>query len=161
MKFQLILLLFQGFAIRGDHQLQGFDRSVFYTVMASGKANEIDVQLSSLHWSSVPEKEAYEGALLMKKAGLAARPKDKLKLFRSGYTKLESSLAKDSTNGEYHFLRLTIQEHAPRIVNYRKDLEQDSQDIYRSFKSLSPVVQKAIRDYSKKSKILHLKDLNE
>jgi len=128
--------------------------------MASGKTDEINAQLSVLDESTVPGKEAYEGALLMKKAGLAARPKDKLKLFKSGYVKLENSIAKDSANIEYHFLRLAIQEHAPKIVNYNKDLKKDSQDIYLYFSHSAPVVQKAILEYSKNSKILHSKDLN-
>ncbi|HZE83994.1 MAG TPA: hypothetical protein VE035_06765 [Puia sp.] len=129
--------------------------------MASGKAGEINAQLSVLGESAIPEKEAYEGALLMKKAGLAARAKDKLKLFKSGYVKLETSIARDSSNIEYRFLRLAIQEHAPKIVNYNKDLKKDSQDIYLYYSRSAPVVQKAILEYSKNSKILHSKDLNE
>jgi hypothetical protein len=139
--------------------LQNFDRSAFYTVMASANTDGINKELTLLDASSIREKDAYEGALLMKKAGLAAIPAEKLKFFKSGRIKLESSLIKDSTNGEYHFLRLTIQEHAPRIVKYAADLEKDRQFVYLTFKNLSPVVQYAIIDYSKHSRILRLEDL--
>ena len=140
---------------------QNFDKSGYYYVMASGDLAAIDSELVVLSRASIKEKEAYEGALQMKKAALLRRPKEKLAVFRSGAVKLETALATDSNNGEYHFLRLIIQEHAPAVVHYHKDEESDSAFIYRAFKTLPPVVQKAIRDYCPHSKLLHAKDLNE
>ena len=140
--------------------LQSFDKSGYYHVMAVGNLAEIDSELVILAHAMPREKAAYEGALQMRKAGLLHRPKDKLSTFRSGATQLETALAKDSSNGEYHFLRLIIQEHAPAVVHYNKNQEEDSQYIYRTFKTLSPVVQKAILDYSEHSKLLRAKELN-
>jgi hypothetical protein len=139
---------------------QGFDKAGYYTVMASGNITAVDSLLSLLQQETLKDKEAYEGALLMRKAGLLRRPKEKLSVFRSGARKLETALAKDSSNGEYHFLRLIIQENAPGVVHYNKDVEKDSQFVYRSFKLLSPVVQKAVLDYSKHSKTLRVKEGN-
>jgi hypothetical protein len=139
---------------------QPFDKAGYYAVMASAGVDAINAELSVLESASIKDKDAYEGALLMKKAGLLTRPKEKLATFKSGYRKLESAIAKDSSNIEYHFLRLVIQEHAPKVVHYNKDRESDSQAIIRSFKSLSPVVQQAILDYCKHSNILHAKELN-
>ena len=139
---------------------QGFDKAAFYAVMASGKLKEINSELAIVAAAATPEKEAYEGALLMRKAGLLAKPAEKLKSFKAGCIKLESALLKDSTNVEYHFLRLTIQEHAPRTVKYYKDLKKDRQHILYSFKKLSPEVQKAVIDYSKNSKILRPGDFD-
>ena len=139
---------------------QVFDKSGYYRVMATGDLAAIDSELTVLTRALPKEKEAYEGALQMKRAGLLHKPKEKLTVFRSGAMKLEAALAKDSSNGEYHFLRLIIQEHAPAVVHYHKDEEKDSQFIYRIFKTLSPVVQKAILDYSQHSNRLHAKELN-
>ena len=119
---------------------------------------EINDELELLNSTSVSEKEAYEGALLMKKAGLAKIPVEKLKIFKKGRIKLETALLSDDDNGEYHFLRLVIQEHAPKIAKYSANLESDKQAIKKSFKSLSPVVQGVIIDYCKNSKILHAQD---
>ena len=141
-------------AVQGRQIVQTFDKSSFYNVMASGSLEDINAELTIVAAASIPEKKAYEGALLMKKAGLLKKAADKLKFFKAGYFQLESALKKDSTNGEYHFLRLTIQEHAPRTVKYFKDLEKDSLYIQNTFKDLSPVIQKVIIDYSKNSKIL-------
>lgn len=163
MKFRFFFALFfliPVLTMHGEGLFQGFDKAAFYSVMASGNMQEIDAEISIVQGAILKEKEGYEGALMMRKAGLLTRPKEKLAVFKSGYLKLESALAKDSSNGEYHFLRLTIQEHAPRVVKYYKDQENDRQHVYRSFKSLSPIVQQAILDYSKHSKILRVKELN-
>ena len=162
MEFRMILALFYLFSYRvgqGKQVLQDFDRPAFYTVLGTGNVEKIDAELAMLSVASIHEKEAYEGVLLMKKAGLVAKPAEKLHFFKSGRIKLESSLMRDSTNGEYHFLRLIIQEHAPRIVKYSADLEKDRHYIRYTFKSLSPAVKQAIINYSKKSKILRPEDL--
>ena len=135
---------------------QDFDKSIFYKVIASGNIAAIDTQLDIVTQSSLTEKEAFEGVLLMKKAGMVTRPKDKLSLFKTGRLKLESSILKENANTEYRFLRLLIQEHAPRIVKYRNKLEEDSQNIRTNFKNLSPVLQSVITDYSKKSTTLQI-----
>ena len=139
---------------------QTFDKAGLYAAMASGSLEEINKELTIVAATDLKEKDAYEGALLMRKAGLLSRPKEKLSTFKSGYIKMESSMAKDSGNIEYHFLRLMIQEHAPKVVHYDKDQQKDSQDIIRSFPVLSPVLQKAILNYCPHSKLLHEKLLN-
>lgn len=151
--FSLLCITSWGF-VESDPFLRNFDKSAFYTAMASSVIDEVDAQIAVVRGSSIIEKEAYEGALLMKKSGLVTKAKDKLSLFRSGRSKLETSVLKDNGNAEFRFLRLIIQEHAPKIVNYRGDLEKDSQLIRSNFKVLPQVVQQAIIDYSKKSSIL-------
>ena len=163
MKLKVIFAFFYLFFYtvgQGKQVLQDFDRPEFYSVLASGNLDKIHAELTLLGTSSIHEKEAYEGVLLMKKAGLVTKPAEKLKFFKTGRIKLETSLATDSANGEYHFLRLIIQEHAPRIVKYSADLEKDRQIIRHTFNHLSPAARQAITDYSRKSKIIHLQDLN-
>ena len=155
------LSLLTGVTEWSEPLFQTLDKANFYSVMASGRLREINEELALIASSSIKEKEAYEGALLMRKAALPIPPHEKLASFKTGYHKLESALANDSSNGEYHFLRLIIQEHVPKFVHYDKDRAEDSQDVYRSFRNLPPAVQKAILDYSIHSKLLHAKELNE
>ncbi|MDR3716929.1 MAG: hypothetical protein P4L51_29315 [Puia sp.] len=157
MIFALVPILSALF-VEGRGLRQVFDKQAFYKVMETGDLGQINDELTKIGSASLPEKEAYEGALLMRKAGLTGNPADKLKFFKAGRIKLESSLIKDSSNGEYHFLRLTIQEHAPGIVRYHAELKKDSRYLHDTFKSLSPVVRQAIIDYSKNSKILRPED---
>ena len=157
MKVTLNLLFFIFFSIlQANSQNTGIEKSAFYTALASGNKTEIEAQLTIVKESAVTEKNAYEGTLLMKKAQLVSKPKDKLKLFKTGRSKLESSISSNKENTEYRFLRLIIQEHAPKIVKYRKDLEEDSRLIRSNYKSLSSELQQIISDYSKKSNILKI-----
>jgi len=138
---------------------QQFSRQQFYKAMAGKNAGEIDAQLASLKQSNISGKEAFEGALLMKKADLVESKKEKLNLFKSGKAKLEPAIAKDTANAEYRFLRLQIQEHAPKAVKYNDKLKSDKMFISKEYKNLSPEIQQAILDYSKQSKILLPADL--
>lgn len=151
-------MLFMVSAVHSKNTDKGFDKAAFYAVLKSGKMADVNEELEVLKASTVSEKEAYEGTMLMRKAGLLKIPVEKLKLFKKGRIKLETALLNDSSNGEYHFLRLIIQENAPKIAKYHTDLETDKQEIKRSYKNLSPAVQQAIIDYSKNSKILHAQD---
>ncbi len=147
------------FLVKADATFQKFEKSTFYSVMASGDIDAIDKQLDIIENTSINEKEGYEGALLMKKASIVKKPKDKLSLFKKGRIKLETALLANNENIEFHFLRLAIEEHAPKIVKYRIDIEKDKLLIIKNFKNLAPAVQNAILDYCKSSKVLHREDL--
>ena len=149
-----LLFLCSVYMVNGNAAKAGFDKSAFYNAMASDNMDAINTQLSVIKGSSIPEKEAYEGVLLMKKAGLVKKANEKLNLFKSGRLKLETAIKKDKTNAEFSFLRLIIQEHAPKVVDYRSNIENDVALIRSNFKTMPPEVQQAINDYSKKSKVL-------
>ena len=55
---------------------QKFDRSIFYKVMASGDTGAINKEINIIAKSSLSNKEGYDGALLMKKAGLITKTRD-------------------------------------------------------------------------------------
>ena len=139
---------------------QTFDKAAFYSAIADPSLEKIENELTLVKASNAKDKEAFEGTLLMRKAGLLAHAKEKLSTFKSGYIKLERSIATDSSNMEYRFLRLIIQEHAPKVVHYDKDREKDSKAIIQSFSTLSPVLKKAILNYCPHSKLLHERELN-
>jgi hypothetical protein len=155
-----LLSILSGSATPALSWFQTIDKARFYSAMASGNLEEIDKELTVAAASTIKEKEAYMGALLMRKAGLLTRAKEKLATFKSGYARMERSISLDSANIEYRFLRLIIQEHAPRVVHYDKDREKDSRAIIQSFPTLPPVLQKAILNYCPHSKLLHERELN-
>ncbi len=154
-----LLLLLPGAFVKGGGLPQKFDKAGFYTVMSSGKLDEVNAELDIITASNNSNKDGYEGALLMKKAGLLGRPAEKLKAFKAGRIKFQTAIDADKDNPEYHFLRFAIQEHAPKIVKYRNDLEADKQIIIKTYKTLPAVVQHAIMDYTKNSKLLTAQDL--
>ena len=137
---------------------QKFDKAAYYSVMKSGDLDAIDKELAMLYNVPAKERVGYEGALLMKKADLQRKAKVKLKYFKEGRIKLETAIMADSSNTEFHFLRLAIEEHAPKIVKYRADIKKDKALVIKNFKDLSPAVQHAILDYCSNSKVLHKED---
>jgi hypothetical protein len=152
-KIKLLSLLFTCLSVCAI--AQKFDKAAFYQAIASKDSIKINLQKNLLQNYSLKEKQAYEGALLLKQAGLITAKKDKLTLFKSGKNKLENAIEKDSTNTEYRFLRLMIQENAPKILGYHKALEKDNIYIRKNFKSLSIALQEVVLGYSKQSKILN------
>jgi len=157
--FTAIYLVCCIFCIRGVAQ-QNISKTAFYNAMSADEVATIDNELTVLQNSSSGEKGAYEGALLMKKAGLTKGPKKKLDLFKAGRIKLETAIMADKENTEYRFLRLAIEERAPKIVKYHADIEADKVMVEKNFKNLSQTTQKAILDYCKTSKVLHSEDFS-
>jgi hypothetical protein len=161
MKLRIIPILIFAFSItiaKSRTPIQNFSKSSFYAILKSGKIDDVNSELDLLNSSSINEKEAYEGALLMRKAGLEKIPVQKLKYFKKGRIQLETAISNNNANGEYHFLRLMIQEHAPKVAKYSADLDTDKASVKKSFQDFSPSVQQVVIDYSKNSKIIHPED---
>lgn len=155
----LSILVLSGLTQRSIAQQRlRFDKEGFYNVMAAGDVNAIDNELVVVTGYATTNKEGYEGALLLRKSGLISGPRKKLDMFKAGRIKLETAIINNPDNVEDHFLRLAIEEHAPKIVKYHSDIEADKAIVKREFKNLSPVVQHAILDYCRKSKVLHAED---
>ena len=149
--FSLILFAWFGFL----PAQAGFNREAFYKVMMGHSISEIDKTLNN---PDLKDKRAFKGALLMKKSGFLTQAKEKLGVFRLGIKELESSIVKDSSNAEYRFLRLMIQENAPGVVNYNREIKKDASYLRKNYKNLPPATQKALLDYSKTSKELKPED---
>lgn len=157
MKLNIVITTLLVVAVMTVHGLSGrqdLNRPVFYAAMSSDNIDSVNAQLGVVTKSSAKNKDAFEGTLLMKKAGLASGTGKKLKLFKAGRGKLESVITKENKNVELRFLRLMIQEHAPGILNYNGQIDEDSQMVKSGYKSLPPTVQQAVVNYTKKSKVL-------
>jgi len=133
-----------------------FNRVSFYAIIIENDLKEVNDELLSL--DKTQGKQAYKGALLMKKSGLLPEAKDKLSFFKEGRKELEQAISRDSTNVEYRFLRILIQENAPKIVNYNREIKKDASYLRKNYKNLPDIVQKALLNYSKTSKELKPED---
>ena len=126
----------------------------FYSALQSNDTLIISAQLAALEKSSLKEKNAYTGALMMKMSGLVKSGMEKLRIFKKGRVLLEHCIKQDSLNAEYRFLRLLIQEQVPDFMNYHSKKTEDAGLIKNSFGKLQLHLQEAIKDYSKHSRIL-------
>ncbi len=137
------------------------DKKEFYLLVSSADKSKVTTYLARLEKSHLKEKEAYRGTLLMRIAGLSKSPKEKLSSFKEGALKLDSVIIQNKSNGEYRFLRLIIQENAPAILGYKKQIEEDHKILKSSFNTLDPIVQDAVIDYCKNSKVLRKEDFQK
>src|SRR5579864_7200450 len=132
------------------------NRAAYYKAMESESKTLVDAQISELNSAPGDVKNAFLGAMIMRKAGIGGNPASKLKLFKQGHKLLEEAIARDPNNAEFRFLRLIIQENSPGILGYKNEEQKDSEFIRKSYNSLPEELQKTIADYNKKSKVLKL-----
>lgn len=137
---------------------QEFNRTLFFAALSMGDTLKINEQLKKINRAPISDKQAYTGVLMMRKAEFVKGVKKKLDLFKEGGRKLEDAIAKNKLNAEYRFLRLLIQENAPSILSYNANIQEDSKMVKDHYAHLNPDTQKAVLDYSKKSKALKPED---
>lgn len=134
------------------------NRNEFYAAMESKKLDLVNNQQLIAKKAG---NSGFEGALLMKKAGLVSGFSEKYSLFQTGHKMLDEAIKQDQENAELRFLRLMVQEHAPRLLNYRGNIEDDSNILRKSFNQLLPETRNAVLRYTKESKILKPGDFKE
>jgi hypothetical protein len=137
-------------------QNSGLNREAFYKAMQENNKALVNIQLEELKTEPDAVRQAFMGAMLMKRAGFVGSAGAKLHYFKEGHKMLEAAIKRDPDNAEFRFLRLMVQEHAPGVLGYKEEIEKDSQYIRKYYKSLPDEVQRVIEDYSKKSKFLKL-----
>ncbi|MFS4493059.1 hypothetical protein [Maribacter sp. 2308TA10-17] len=119
------------------------------------KANLDEVVTDELHekLSAVSKEDdktlvAFRGAVTTLKAKFAKGFKDKKTYFKEGALLLEYAVEQESNNIEIRCLRLGVQENAPRIVGYKKNIEEDKQFILDHYKSYTDAdVRKFVKGY--------------
>jgi len=119
------------------------------------KANLDEEITNSLHKKllSVSKEDnktllAFRGAVTTLKAKFAKGFRDKKNYFKEGAELLEYAVAAAPKNIEIRCLRLGVQENAPRIVGYKKNIKEDKQFIVDYYKSNTDTeVRKFVKGY--------------
>ena len=134
-----------------------FSKEEYFKVISSKDLSTVNTMLILLEKEKEgSDKKAYKGALLMKKAEFQKTPKDKLEIFKQGRIQLEHEIGLNSKSTEYRFLRLIIQENAPKLVKYQGNISEDASWIKKHYSSLNSEVKNAIISYAKISINLEL-----
>lgn len=136
------------------------DRLGFYRAFESNSQSKMESEISNLKSAkSSATKDAYLGALIMKKSQFMSTPKEKAEVFKEGRTLLEASITKEPGNGEFRFLRLAIQENVPKVLKYSSDIAADKAVILKTYGSMDATLRKVIREYSEQSSNLSPSEL--
>ena len=149
--FFVSIVLFVFFSSQLPAQ-EKMDKQHFYKIISSENLELIDAEIIKMNTSSKSTFNPYKGALLMKKAGLEKNPAVKLKFFKEGKLLLETAIDNDNQNVELRFLRLMIQENAPKFLGYHSNINEDVNFIQENSNQLSAVLKSILLDYSKTSK---------
>lgn len=133
-----------------------FSKADFYKAMEKSNSEEVFSLLKKASNPSSDDQKAYYGAIQMKAAEFYTMPNEKLSSFKDGKTLLEATINKNPQSVEYRFLRLLIQENAPKFLGYNKNISSDAQFIKSNYTNAESDVKNAIISYAKKSEALKL-----
>ncbi len=134
-----------------------FSKSTFFEYISDGTSEEVAAMVKTLeNTAQSNERDAYLGAIKMKRASQLKTLADKSKMFKAGKELLETAISLDHTNVEFRFLRLIIQENAPAILGYSDSITADAKKVKAGYKSLSESVKNAVIAYAKTSENLDL-----
>lgn len=128
-------------------------REEYYPIFKDGSLTEMESLVT--HLEKVNAHNAYLGALKMKLSGQQKGANLKLKTFKAGRSLLEAEINKHPNNIEWRFLRLAVQEHAPKILKYANNLVEDSEYISSNYHTSPLDLQKIIANYSTNSQELN------
>jgi len=136
------------------------DRKSFYAAFSEGSEESLDREIAKLsEGKNTSFSRACLGAAQMKKSDFLKGASNKVKLFKKGASLLEEEIKNAPNNAEYRFLRLTIQENAPKILKYNQDIEKDKEVLLAGYGRLDPDLKEIIRQYAGRSKIIKSGDL--
>jgi hypothetical protein len=145
------------FVISAALLLASFSKSEYFKVIQGKDAKAIQKLITTLDQSTASsDRTAYLGALTMKSATLKDTPKEKLAVFKKGKDLLEKAITANKKNTEYRFLRLMIQENAPKILKYSSNKTEDALWIKEHYTSCSSEIIQAIKNYAAQSVVLDL-----
>ena len=145
------------FFILSGFTSSSFIRAEFYEIYRIGDKELIEQYIDKIENNQ--DLTAYTGALYLKLSGLQKGGSKKLNSFKKGKLLLDSAIEKEPNNTEWRFLRLVIQENVPPILKYSHQIEEDKAIIVHGFPSCDIQLQKIIKEYTKKSKVLKASDL--
>ncbi len=155
-KFFILLSLCTSFVLASS-----IDKLSFYKAFQSDKKATMESKISALNqYSASNQKDAYLGALTMKKSQFEKTPKEKAQVFKIGKALLEKAITKAPKRVEYRFLRLAIQENTPKILKYNTKIKEDTEMIHSSYKTLDITVKRVVKKYAESSKNLNSHLLN-
>ena len=96
---------------------------------------------------------AYKGAVMTLMAKHTKDRQQKKDFFKNGVALIEAFIQQNPNNIEAHYLRLSVQENAPKFLGYHKDIDLDKQFILTNWRSLKDQSLKGIvKEYVAASK---------
>ena len=90
------------------------------------------------------KQHSYNAIAILLKSKYVVNPFHKIKLFKKGKKKLDMVIQEFPNDIELRFLRFCVQNDTPEILNYKKNIKQDSQLIKDNISKSSQELQRFI-----------------
>jgi hypothetical protein len=121
-------------------------------VISESNAKEFASKLANIEKDDNKTLVAYKGASIVILSRYKKEIQEKSKNFKEGAKMVEFAVASDSNNIEIRMIRLSIQEKAPKIVNYNKNKKEDKEFLLDHYKKQSGNLKAHIKNFMLQSK---------
>lgn len=146
MKFWIIISLLLSLANIQAQELNLSELRELYIEASfeEDKANELYELTKNSSIESGYKKFTYHAIAILLQSKFAINPIDKLKSFGEGKEQLEKVISQYPEDIELRFLRFCVQDGTPAILDYKLNMEEDSQFIHNNIYTTSEELQQFI-----------------
>lgn len=128
-------------------------RKLYATVVISeSNAKEFASKLANIEKDDNKTLVAYKGASIVILSRYKKEIQEKSRNFKEGAKMVEFAVASEPNNIEIRMIRLSIQEKAPKIVNYNKNKKEDKDFLVNHYKEQSGNLKTYIKNFMLQSK---------
>lgn len=128
-------------------------RKLYATVVISeSNAKEFASKLANIEKDDNKTLVAYKGASIVIMSRYKKEISEKSKSFKEGAKMVEFAVASEPKNIEIRLIRLSIQEKAPKIVNYNNNKKEDKDFLLDHYKEQSGNLKAHIKNFMLQSK---------
>jgi hypothetical protein len=150
MKLLFSLLLWINFAGTPD---LGAIRKMYASVTKSEQnAIAFSDKLADVSDNDAKTLVAYKAASILLVSRFEKKLQAKMDRFKEGAKLLEATLKSDPTNIEIRMIRLSVQENAPGITGYKKNIKEDKQYLTTHYAEQNSVLKEYLKDFILQSK---------
>ena len=144
-----LILLFVFFSTQNIHEI----RKMYPTVANSEiTSKEFSSKLVGITNNDNKTLVAYKGASIILESRFIKKASKKMAHFKEGVKLIEFAKEKEPNAIEIRLIRLSIQENTPKIVKYRKNIEEDKNFILTHYKEQSKDLKEYLKNFIMQSK---------
>lgn len=150
MKLFLSIFLFISFS--NTPEITDIRKLYSSVVISESNAKEFALKLANIEKEDNKTLVAYKGASIVILSRYKKEIQEKSKKFKEGAKMVEFAVASEPNNIEIRMIRLSIQEKAPKIVNYNKNKKEDKEFLLDHYKEQSGNLKAHLKNFMLQSK---------
>ncbi|SHG81675.1 hypothetical protein SAMN05443549_10726 [Flavobacterium fluvii] len=149
---KLFLSIFLFLSLSNSPEIADIRKMYSSVVISEGNAKEFASKLANIENEDNKTLVAYKGASIVIMSRYKKEISEKSKNFKVGAKMIEFAVTSEPNNIEIRLIRLSIQEKAPKIVNYNKNKKEDKDFLLDHYKEQSGNLKAYIKNFMLQSK---------